>query len=457
MQENVNKFVSLAIPVVFLAIQGVCGYDGGGSLGMGGNHSSVRILVADVFSGRGVEESVTVTVLTVCSLLSEFHLDIDNRRFSYPGVCNSLYGHAAIGTRCVEIQRYAKQPNVTLNLLVSAHAAFVHANVVDGASDTDSFLAANSVMDDGTPSLMVGDLVIVDNCPTHHNHGGAVSDGVADAERIIEREKIEVDTSAVVPKARSEEEIVQSDDIESSQVPDISEAHVYDPSIGDTSTDVKESTSQGKHLSSDQTQGTALLAMEVEPNAQLSDVYKKVVSKCVGEFTQIPPETSDQSAGNALVLLKQTQKNRPLQQLEILHLLGIRKIFRNISLESCVYTDEVGREFFSPSNLHELLSIDVAELFTKHLKTVREESLLARALAPLKSVNVDKTYQHLCNRLFHEYKDCQIAKTELELAKNQLEEWKHQLSIAEKEKLNFKGRLSYGRLNLKRKTAPSLD
>ena len=44
-------------------------------------------------------------------------------------------------------------------------------------TDTDSFLtffneAANSVMDDGTPLLMVGDVVVVDNTPTHYNRGG---------------------------------------------------------------------------------------------------------------------------------------------------------------------------------------------------------------------------------------------------------------------------------------------
>ena len=66
-------------------------------------------------------------------------------------------------------QRYAKQQNVMLNLLVSAARMEFHANVV-GAFDTHSFLTffnqgANSVMHDGTPSLMAGDVVIVDNYP----------------------------------------------------------------------------------------------------------------------------------------------------------------------------------------------------------------------------------------------------------------------------------------------------
>ncbi|XP_070545966.1 uncharacterized protein [Ptychodera flava] len=159
---------------------------------------------------------------------------------------------------------------------------------------------------------------------------------VRDADRKLQQEKIKVDTSAVAPKARPEEETVQGDDIESSQLADISEAHVYDLMIGDTSKVVNEITSQGKHLPSDETQDTSILAMEVEPNVHLSDVYKEALSKCVGDFTQIPPKTSEQSAGNVLVLLKQKQKNMPLQRLEIFHLLRIRKIFRNISLESCI-------------------------------------------------------------------------------------------------------------------------
>jgi len=52
-------------------------------------------------------------------------------------------------------------------------------NIVQGASDTINFLqffgeaginAAN--IETGRPALEVGDIVVMDNCPTHHFAGG---------------------------------------------------------------------------------------------------------------------------------------------------------------------------------------------------------------------------------------------------------------------------------------------
>ncbi|XP_070546129.1 uncharacterized protein [Ptychodera flava] len=271
---------------------------------------------------------------------------------------------------------------------------------------------------------------------------GAVSDSVADAERKIQQEKIDVDSSAVVPKARSEEEILgQADDIESSQGPDISEEHVYDHSIGDTSKVVKERTSQGKHLASDQTQGTALLAMEIEPKAYLGDVHRGVLSKFVGDFTQIPMETSEKSAGNALVLLKKAHRNMPTLRLEILHLLGIRKIFRNISLESCVQTDEVGRECFSPSKLVQLLGTDIEDLFMNQIGTIGKGSLLAQALTPLKTITVDKNHLCLSNYLQQEYEDCQLAKMDSNVSKHLKNQMELQMANVEQQKNKLEEKL----------------
>ena len=50
-------------------------------------------------------------------------------------------------------------------------------NTVNGASDTMEFLnffaeASGSIQPNGNPVLMVGDIIVLDNCPTHHNAGG---------------------------------------------------------------------------------------------------------------------------------------------------------------------------------------------------------------------------------------------------------------------------------------------
>ncbi|XP_006819402.1 uncharacterized protein LOC102809379, partial [Saccoglossus kowalevskii] len=88
------------------------------------------------------------------------------------------YGHAQIGLPAVEIQRYNSGANFTLNLLISPFGVS-HANIVRGASNTDSYLqffneAANTVMENGMPALLHGNVVVVDNCPTHHHRGGAI-------------------------------------------------------------------------------------------------------------------------------------------------------------------------------------------------------------------------------------------------------------------------------------------
>ena len=50
-------------------------------------------------------------------------------------------------------------------------------NIIDGAVDTLDFLEFLRKLHKqkfGRPALEVGDIVIMDNCPTHHNLGGEI-------------------------------------------------------------------------------------------------------------------------------------------------------------------------------------------------------------------------------------------------------------------------------------------
>ena len=73
--------------------------------------------------------------------------------------------------------RYHSSPNITVNLLAGLHGVECM-NTVYGASDTIEFLrffgeagsAAN--IETARPALEVGDIVVMDNCATHHFAGG---------------------------------------------------------------------------------------------------------------------------------------------------------------------------------------------------------------------------------------------------------------------------------------------
>ena len=83
------------------------------------------------------------------------------------------YGHAPKGQRCVEVRRYHETPNITIKVLAGLQGV-KYANIVDGASTTIHFLefwgeAANAGdVITGRPALEVGDVVVMDNCATHH-------------------------------------------------------------------------------------------------------------------------------------------------------------------------------------------------------------------------------------------------------------------------------------------------
>jgi len=88
-----------------------------------------------------------------------------------------LYGHAPVRERCIELLRYYDSPNITVNLLDGLNGV-EYMNTVQGASDTIHFLqffgeAGNAAnMERGRPVLEVGDILVMDNCGTHHFAGG---------------------------------------------------------------------------------------------------------------------------------------------------------------------------------------------------------------------------------------------------------------------------------------------
>jgi hypothetical protein len=97
----------------------------------------------------------------------------DESGFTLPDVCNPRYGHSPVGEPAVEIERNRQTPNVSLNLLLGAEGV-AYANILDGASNTDTYLdfwdeAWNASTNEGAPALQPGDSVVVDNCPIHHN------------------------------------------------------------------------------------------------------------------------------------------------------------------------------------------------------------------------------------------------------------------------------------------------
>lgn len=88
------------------------------------------------------------------------------------------YGHAPVGKRCIEFERYTQTANATVNLMCGL-TGISYMNIIDGAADTLDFLeffgqAAKADIIFGRPALEVGDTLVMDNCPTHHNLGGEV-------------------------------------------------------------------------------------------------------------------------------------------------------------------------------------------------------------------------------------------------------------------------------------------
>ena len=96
-----------------------------------------------------------------------------------PNAGSRNYGHAKVGERAVEVRRYCQTANVTLNLLCGL-TGVTYANTVNGPSNAFEFLRffedAFYSFDPNTrrPCLQPGDVIVMDNCPFHHNEGGEI-------------------------------------------------------------------------------------------------------------------------------------------------------------------------------------------------------------------------------------------------------------------------------------------
>ena len=96
-----------------------------------------------------------------------------------PQHASRTYGHAPIGERAIELQRYAETPNTTVNLMCSL-TGVDYANTVNGSADTIDFLrffeeAYHSENPrTARPVLEPGSVIVMDNCATHHNQGGQI-------------------------------------------------------------------------------------------------------------------------------------------------------------------------------------------------------------------------------------------------------------------------------------------
>ena len=95
----------------------------------------------------------------------------DESGFQLPGCCKPVYGHPRKGEIAVEVHRGQKTPNLTLNLLIGV-SGVSYANILDGASNTDTFLiffheALHSTDNYGNPCLNPGDIVVEDKCAIH--------------------------------------------------------------------------------------------------------------------------------------------------------------------------------------------------------------------------------------------------------------------------------------------------
>ena len=96
-----------------------------------------------------------------------------------PQHASRTHGHAPVGERAIEIQRYAETPNTTVNLVCSL-TGVDYANTVPGSADTVDFLrffeeAYMSInIRTARPVLEPGSVIVMHNCATHHNHGGQI-------------------------------------------------------------------------------------------------------------------------------------------------------------------------------------------------------------------------------------------------------------------------------------------
>lgn len=87
-------------------------------------------------------------------------------------------GHSGIGEADVEFTKDLDDRNFTLNLLIGIDGT-VFGTVTLGASNSDTYIgyfheAKNAYTEDGKAVLLPGNVVIVDNCPFHHNRAETI-------------------------------------------------------------------------------------------------------------------------------------------------------------------------------------------------------------------------------------------------------------------------------------------
>jgi len=100
----------------------------------------------------------------------------DESGIKLPDVGRPNYGHSLIGTPAVEIFRNMNSPNITLNLMCGLDG-IIYANTINGTSNSLTFLnffeeATRVFLQDGKPSYMYGDHIIMDNAAIHHHRAG---------------------------------------------------------------------------------------------------------------------------------------------------------------------------------------------------------------------------------------------------------------------------------------------
>ena len=91
---------------------------------------------------------------------------------------NRTYGHSRRGEPCVEIGRFVKDRNLTLNLLIGKDCVLYY-NFVGGSSNMYKYLhfweeAAQNQDEYGRAVLILGDFFVIDNCPIHRNNSERV-------------------------------------------------------------------------------------------------------------------------------------------------------------------------------------------------------------------------------------------------------------------------------------------
>ena len=133
------------------------------------------------------QERFTIANMAYTQLFVDYLYGKDPYKLKYfdecgiklPNAGSRNYGHAKVGERAVEVRRYCQTANVTLNLLCGL-TGVTYANTVNGPSNTFEFLHffqdAFHLFDPNTrrPCLEPGDVIVMDNCPFHHNEGGEI-------------------------------------------------------------------------------------------------------------------------------------------------------------------------------------------------------------------------------------------------------------------------------------------